>query len=60
MSFMFEKREVYQETLDFADSACALTESFPRGYRDSTLFQGMNRLAGWNTLDGRSVKGLYC
>ena len=32
MAFMFENLEVYQKAVDFADKACALTESFPRGY----------------------------
>lgn len=32
MSFMFENLDVYQKAVDFADKACDLTESFPRGY----------------------------
>ena len=32
MSFMFEKLQVYQKSVDFADRVSALTESFPRGY----------------------------
>lgn len=29
---MFEKLEVYQKAIDFADQVAALTEQFPRGY----------------------------
>ena len=29
---MFEKLEVYQKAVDFADRITALTENFPRGY----------------------------
>lgn len=29
MSFLFEKLEVYQRAVDFADKVTALTESFP-------------------------------
>lgn len=32
MAFMFEKLEVYQKAVDFADEIAALTERFPRGY----------------------------
>jgi len=32
MAFMFEKLEVYQKSVDFADEVAALTEGFPRGY----------------------------
>lgn len=32
MAFAFEKLLVYQKAVDFADSICAMTESFPRGY----------------------------
>ena len=32
MAFMFEKLEVYQKAVDFADRIAALTEGFPRGY----------------------------
>ncbi len=32
MAFAFEKLLVYQKSVDFADSICQLTESFPRGY----------------------------
>ena len=32
MPFMFEKLEVYQKALDFADRITYLTEEFPRGY----------------------------
>ena len=32
MAFMFEKLDVYQKAVNFADAACALTETFPRGY----------------------------
>ena len=32
MTFMFEKLEVYQKAVDFADQIAALTEGFPRGY----------------------------
>lgn len=32
MAFMFEKLDVYQKAVDFADEIAALTEGFPRGY----------------------------
>ncbi|MBU0616624.1 MAG: four helix bundle protein [Planctomycetes bacterium] len=32
MAFMFEKLQVYQKAIDFADRAAELTEAFPRGY----------------------------
>ena len=32
MAFMFEKLEVYQKAVNFADLILALTEEFPRGY----------------------------
>lgn len=32
MAFLFEKLEVYQKSVSFADQIAALTESFPRGY----------------------------
>jgi four helix bundle protein len=32
MAFMFEKLEVYQKAVGFADEVAALTETFPRGY----------------------------
>ena len=32
MAFMFEKLEVYQKAVDFADEIATLTEGFPRGY----------------------------
>ena len=32
MAFTFEKLNVYQKAIDFADAACTLTKSFPRGY----------------------------
>jgi len=43
MPFMFENLLVYQKAVDFADHACALTESFPRGYR--FLADQLNRAA---------------
>jgi four helix bundle protein len=33
MAFLFEKLEVYQAAVDFADAIAALTEGFPRGCR---------------------------
>lgn len=41
MAFMFEKLEVYQKAVDFADGIAALTEAFPRGY--SFLANQLNR-----------------
>ena len=32
MAFTFEKLIVYQKAIAFADSVCARTEKFPRGY----------------------------
>ncbi|MCK4872076.1 MAG: four helix bundle protein [Phycisphaerales bacterium] len=32
MVFMFEKLDVYQKTVDFADRTIGLTGEFPRGY----------------------------
>lgn len=32
MAFMFEKLEVYQKAVAFAQDVAELTESFPRGY----------------------------
>jgi four helix bundle protein len=32
MAFMFEKLEVYQKAVDFADRITKITEQFPRGY----------------------------
>jgi four helix bundle protein len=32
MAFAFEKLHVYQKAVAFADDACSLTKSFPRGY----------------------------
>ena len=32
MPFMFEKLDVYQKALDFADQLASLTKGFPRGY----------------------------
>ncbi|MBY0587091.1 four helix bundle protein [bacterium] len=32
MAFAFEKLLVYQKAVDFADTICSATESFPRGY----------------------------
>ena len=43
MAFMFENLQVYQRAVDFADSAAALTESFPRGY--GYLTDQLNRAA---------------
>ena len=43
MAFMFEKLEVYRKAVDFTDEACALAESFPRGYR--FLADQLNRAA---------------
>ena len=43
MAFMFENLQVYQKAVDFTDRACALTETFPRGYR--FLVDQLNRAA---------------
>jgi hypothetical protein len=32
MAFAFEKLQVYQKAISFADAVCTLTKSFPRGY----------------------------
>ena len=32
MPFTFEKLQVYQKAVTFADDVCTLTRSFPRGY----------------------------
>jgi len=32
MAFMFEKLEVYQKAVDFADKICSITPKFPNGY----------------------------
>ena len=43
MSFAFEKLLVYQKSVDFADSVCATTEEFQRGY--GFLVDQLNRAA---------------
>jgi four helix bundle protein len=43
MPFMFEKLEVYQKAVDFAEEIAALTEGFPCGY--GFLVDQMNRAA---------------
>jgi four helix bundle protein len=43
MAFMFEKLEVYQKALSFADQVAVLTEAFPRGY--GFLSDQLNRAA---------------
>jgi four helix bundle protein len=43
MAFMFEKLEVYQKAIDFADRITHLTEQFPRGYY--FLVDQLNRAA---------------
>lgn len=43
MAFMFEKLEVYQKAVDFADEIAAATEAFPRGY--GFLVDQLNRAA---------------
>lgn len=43
MAFMFEKLDVYQRSLDFADRIVGLTEGFPRGY--GFLVDQLNRAA---------------
>ncbi|MFH1371477.1 MAG: four helix bundle protein [Planctomycetota bacterium] len=43
MAFMFEKLEVYQKAIDFADRITRLTEQFPRGYY--FLIDQLNRAA---------------
>jgi hypothetical protein len=32
MAFAFEKLQVYQKAIAFADAVCTLTKGFPRGY----------------------------
>ncbi len=43
MSFMFEKLEVYQKAVDFAEKAANLTEAFPKG--NYYLSDQLNRAA---------------
>ena len=43
MAFSFEKLQVYQKAVDFADAICNLTEQFPRGY--GFLVDQLNRAA---------------
>lgn len=43
VAFMFEKLEVYQKAVDFADQISAMTEKFPRGYY--FLVDQLNRAA---------------
>jgi four helix bundle protein len=43
MTFAFEKLEVYQKSVTFADRACQATESFSRGY--GFLADQLNRAA---------------
>jgi len=43
MAFMFEKLEVYQKAVDFADEIANMTEGFPRGY--GFLVDQLNRAA---------------
>jgi four helix bundle protein len=43
MAFMFERLEVYQKAVDFADEVAKLTEGFPRGY--GFLVDQLNRAA---------------
>ncbi len=43
MAFMFEKLDVYQKAVDFADATAAMTEGFPRGY--GFLVDQLNRAA---------------
>jgi hypothetical protein len=43
MAFLFEKLEVYQKAVDFADQIAAMTEGFPRGY--GFLVDQLNRAA---------------
>ena len=53
MAFMFEKLEVYQKAVTFADEMAALTETFPRGYY--FLTDQLNRAAlsvGTNLAEG--------
>ncbi|NUQ45442.1 MAG: four helix bundle protein [Phycisphaerae bacterium] len=43
MAFMFEKLEVNQKSVDFADEIAAMTEGYPRGY--GFLVDQLNRAA---------------
>lgn len=43
MAFLFEKLEVYQRSVSFADHIAELTQSFPRGY--GYLADQLNRAA---------------
>src|SRR4029079_1174224 len=43
MAFSFEKLEVYQKAVGFADRICQSTEQFPRGY--GFLVDQLNRAA---------------
>ena len=43
MAFMFERLEVYQKAVDFADDIAGLTEGFPRGY--GFMVDQLNRAA---------------
>jgi four helix bundle protein len=43
MAFAFEKRFFYQKAMDFFDSVCALTQTFPRGFY--FLVDQLNRAA---------------
>ena len=43
MPFMFEKLDVYQKAVTFADRIAAMTEDFPRGY--GFLANQLNRAA---------------
>jgi four helix bundle protein len=43
MAFAFEKLIVYQRAMDFSDRACALTQTFPRGFY--FLVDQLNRTA---------------
>jgi four helix bundle protein len=43
VTFAFEKLIVYQKAVDFADTVCARTEQFPRGY--GFLVDQLNRAA---------------
>jgi four helix bundle protein len=43
MTFLFEKLEVYQKAVSFADAVAAVTNEFPRGY--GFLVDQLNRAA---------------
>ncbi|MBS0208704.1 MAG: four helix bundle protein [Planctomycetes bacterium] len=43
MPFAFEKLEVYQKAISFADRVCTASEKFPRGY--GFLVDQLNRAA---------------